>query len=296
MKKNIKRVIALILSAVLVFALAACAADKDTNGTKEQQNAAAGGNDQTTEAAKRKIVAATGGGPRPLVYTDDNGVITGHNTELLRAIFAKLPQYELEIVQVDGLASIITGVNSGIYQLGFNNLARNEEREKLVRYTDPIMVNEYLVVFRKDIKVDPDKDLSQFAGLTYVGGAGNDKTTVIEDYNEAHPDAPINIEYSSADIVSQLTDVESGRYDITLIDAPMYNAYYSKEYPLDLGTYSLKGRTSTKYTYYVVNYDDEQLYTDINKALAEVIAEGTSTELCQKFLFGEFSPTIADKQ
>ncbi len=247
------------------------------------------------DAAPRKIVAATGGGPRPLVYTDDDGNITGHNTELLRAVFEKLPQYELEIVRVDGVSSIITGVNSGVYQLGFNNLAKNEEREKLVHYTDPIMVNEYLVVFRKDITADPDKDLSQFAGLTYVGGAGNDKTTVIEDYNEEHPDQQIKIEYSSADIVSQLTDVESGRYDIMLIDAPMYNAYYSKEYPLELNTYSLKGRTSTKYTFFVVAYGDDQLYEDINKALAEVIADGTSTKLCQEFLFGEFSPTIADK-
>ena len=247
------------------------------------------------DAVPRKIVAATGGGPRPLVYTDDDGNITGHNTELLRAVFEKLPQYELEIVRVDGVSSIITGVNSGVYQLGFNNLAKNEEREKLVHYTDPIMVNEYLVVFRKDITADPDKDLSQFAGLTYVGGAGNDKTTVIEDYNEEHPDQQIKIEYSSADIVSQLTDVESGRYDIMLIDAPMYNAYYSKEYPLELNTYSLKGRTSTKYTFFVVAYGDDQLYEDINKALAEVIADGTSTKLCQEFLFGEFSPTIADK-
>ena len=290
--EKIKRIISIVLAAALVFALAACSSN--TKAAQDTKNDATGA-DGSTQAAKRKIVAATGGGPRPLVYTDENGVITGHNTELLRAVFEKLPQYELEIVQVDGLASVITGVNSGIYQLGFNNLAKNAEREKLVHYTDPIMVNEYLVVFRKGLEFDPDKDLSQFAGLTYVGGAGNDKTTVIEDFNDAHPDAQIKIEYSSADIVSQLTDVESGRYDIMLIDAPMYNAYYSKEYPLDLQSYSLKGRTSTKYTYYVVGYGDDQLYEDINKALAEVIADGTSTKLCQQFLFGEFTPTIADK-
>ena len=280
MKKNTKAFLTGVLIAALALSTTACgsAATKSTAATNT-----------------RKIVAATGGGPRPLVYTDDDGNLTGHNTELLKAVFAKLPQYELEIVQVDGVSSVITGVNSGVYQVGFNNLARNEEREKLVHYTDPIMVNEYLVVSNKNIPVDPEKDLSQFAGLTYVGGAGNDKTTVIEDFNAEHPDKQINIEYSSADIVSQLTDVESGRFDLMLIDAPMYNAYYSKEYPLDLQTYSLKGRTSTKYTYFITSYEDEELYNDINKALAEVIADGTSTKLCEQFLFGEFTPTIADK-
>ncbi|MBQ8118250.1 MAG: extracellular solute-binding protein [Lachnospiraceae bacterium] len=280
MKKQIKALVTGVLITALALSTTAC-------GSATTKSDAA--------SAPRKIVAATGGGPRPLVYTDDNGNITGHNTELLKAVFAKLPQYELEIVQVDGVSSVITGVNSGVYQVGFNNLARNEEREKLVHYTDPIMVNEYLVVSNKNIPVDPEADLSQFAGLTYVGGAGNDKTTVIEDFNSEHPDKQINIEYSSADIVSQLTDVEAGRYDLMLIDAPMYNAYYSKEYPLDLQTYSLKGRTSTKYTYFITSYEDEELYNDINKALAEVIADGTSTQLCQQFLFGEFSPTIADK-
>ena len=284
MKKKLISIVAMALTfTLLAGTLSGC-------GDGASKASAAG-----ADATPRKIIAATGGGPRPLVYTDDDGNITGHNTELLRAVFEKLPQYELEIVRVDGVSSIITGVNSGVYQLGFNNRAKNDEREKLVHYTDPIMVNEYLVVFRKGITADPDKDLSQFAGLTYVGGAGNDKTTVIEDYNTEHPDQQIKIEYSSADIVSQLTDVESGRYDIMLIDAPMYNAYYSKEYPLELNTYSLKGRTSTKYTFFVVAYGDDQLYEDINKALAEVIADGTSTKLCQEFLFGEFSPTIADK-
>lgn len=72
----------------------------------------------------------------------------------MKAVFERLPQYELELVQVSDLSAVITGVNSGLYQLGFNNLAKNEEREKMVQYTDPIMANEYLVVLNKDLGIE----------------------------------------------------------------------------------------------------------------------------------------------
>lgn len=303
MKKFLRKLVTGILLPTFVLSLAACSGESsNTAGTDNTQAAAANESsstqvESTTETVEvRKIIAATSGGPRPLVYTDDNDELTGHNTELLKAVFDRLPQYELELVQVSDLSSVLTGVNSGVYQVGFNNLAKNDEREKLVHYTDPIMVNEYLIALNKNIDLGEFTDLSQLAGLTYVGGAGNDKTTVVEDYNAEHPDAQINIEYSSADLLSQLTDVESGRYDFLIIDAPMYNAYWSVQYPLELNTYSLKGRTSTKYTYFVVGYGDDQLYEDINNALAEVIADGTSTAISNEYLFKDYTPGIADKE
>lgn len=243
----------------------------------------------------RKIVAATSGGPRPLIYTDENDQLTGHNTALLKAVFERLPQYELELVQVSDLSAVLTGVNSGLYQLGFNNLAKNEEREKLVQYTDPIMANEYLVVLNKDLGIEEFNGLEDLAGLRFVGSAGNDKTTVIEDWNAANPDKEIIINYTSSDIITNLQDIESGRFDCYLIDAPMFNAYYQKEYGFDVKTFSLKGRTSTAYSYFVVAHGDDQLLEDVNKALAEVIEDGTSTAICEEFLGGDYTPGIADK-
>jgi ABC-type amino acid transport substrate-binding protein len=46
----------------------------------------------------------------------------------------------------------------------------------------------------------------------------------------------------------------------------------------------------------VVAYGDDQLYEDVNRALAEVFANGTSTAICQEYLFNDFTPGIADKE
>ncbi len=297
-----KKIISIILSALLILAAFAGCGSSSSNNAQPAADAsqspatpAAAANDEASTPEVRTIVAATAGGPRPLIYTNDDGELDGHNVALLKAVFDLLPQYKLELIQASDLGSILTGVNSGIYQLGFNNLAKNADREKLVHYTDPIMVNDYLIVINKDLNIEFN-GLESLVGLTMYGSAGNDKTTLVEDWNEEHPDQQININYASIDIVTSLQDVEAGRVDFTIIDAPMFNGYYQPEYNIDVDTYSLKGRTSTKYSYFVVAYGDDQLYEDVNRALAEVFANGTSTAICQEYLFDDFTPGIADKE
>jgi len=250
-----KKTISLLITLVLLLSLLTCCGSTASNSNSEAKTesttaspAAAGStNENAAEAAQadtsaaeeveevevRKIVAATTGGPRPLVYTNEAEELDGHNVKLLEAAFALLPQYELETIRVSDLGSILTGVNSGIYQLGFNNLAKNAEREKLVQYTDPIMVNDYLVLINKDLHIEFD-GLESLAGLTVYGNAGNDKTTLIEDWNEEHPDQQININYNSGDIVTNLQDLEAGRVDFYIIDAPLFYGYYQNEYNIDV--------------------------------------------------------------
>ena len=295
-----KKTISLILAAVFILALLSACGSSNTS-TAQQKAEAASLKSESADAPAgqgegvRKIIAATAGGPRPLIYTDENDQLTGHNVAILKAVFDRLPQYELEFAHVSDLGSILTGVNSGLYQLGFNNLAKNAEREKLVQYTDPIMVNDYLVVLNKDLGITEFNGLQDLVGLSCYGSAGNDKTTLLEDWNEEHPDQQININYASIDIVAGLQDVEAGSTDFTIIDAPMFNGYYQPEYGLDVVSFSLKGRTSTKYSYFVVAYGDDQLLADVNGALAEIFADGTSTAICQEYLGKDFTPGIADK-
>ena len=42
-------------------------------------------------------------------------------------------------------------------------------------------------------------------------------------------------------------------------------------------------------------YGDDQLLADVNGALAEIFADGTSTAICQEYLGKDFTPGIADK-
>lgn len=306
-KKLIGKLTKLLVATTMLVSLTGCGsqnADATVNSSADNQNTSvesqSAAESQSSDAITQgtdeviTIYAATSASPRPFTYADENGNLVGHNIELIQAVFEKLPQYNLEI-EITDFPSIFAGLDSGRYQLGINNFAMNDERKEKYIYTDPEMVNNYIAVTNKSVQIDEIKDLTELAGLNFVGSAGNDKTTVIENYNAEHPDQQINIVYTEADLVSELQSVESGQYDFLLIDGPMYYGYYEPEFNFDVNTYSLSNVKSATYSYFIVGKGQEQLAEDINKALAEVIEEGISTEISIRYLGQDYTPGIADK-
>lgn len=294
--KNIyvNRIIAaLAVAALLAAGIVGCgakeASESTDQSTAETTDAEEGGDDSEVTV----IHAATSASPRPFTYVDEENNLAGHNIELIQAVFDKLPQYELEI-EITEFASIFTGIDAGIYDLGVNNIAKNAEREKSYLYTDPEMVNHYIVVTNSSIEIDEIQDLTELAGKTFIGTAGNDKTTIIENYNEEHPDQQINIEYNDGDTQSWFQMVEDGRVDFTITDEPMYYGYYEPEFHYNVNAYDLENIASATYSYFIVAKDNTQLAEDINKALAEVIEDGTSTEICEKYFGKDYSPVITE--
>ncbi|BAQ24423.1 transporter substrate-binding domain-containing protein [Streptococcus troglodytae] len=253
---------------------------------------------QTKKAAAAKktvtIVAATGGAPKPFTFVK-NDKLTGHNIELLKAMFKKLPQYQLKIEKTK-FESIFSGLNSDRYQIGVNNFAKNAEREKNYLFTDPIFKNAYVVIFKKNSpltkKVDSWSDLN---GLSTVGSTGVNTTTAIEEYNKKHTHKKIDFHYSAEDLASQLRSIESGKYDFLLMDKPMFD-YYQKEFKYNLETKSVSGSLKKEllaepYSYLIVSKGNQRLVKDINKALKEVVKDGTSKKINEKYFGEDYSPT-----
>jgi polar amino acid transport system substrate-binding protein len=156
------------------------------------------------------------------------------------------------------------------------------------------MENHYIVVANKSIQIDEIKDLTELAGKKYTGTAGNDKTTVIESYNDEHPDQQITIDYTESDLQTQLQAVADGTEDFLIIDEPMYYGYYEPEFQFDLNVYDLSNVKSASYSYFIVAKDNTQLAEDINQALKEVIADGTSKKICEKYFGKDYSPSITE--
>lgn len=284
MKKKVKWIISIIVVALvglLIF-------DKVTKNTSEAKS---------DSSEKITVVAATSGSPKPFTYEED-GELTGQNIELIKAVFEKLPQYKLKIVKVE-FSSIFSGLTSGRYQIAVNNLAKNTEREKNYLFTDPIFKNSYVVIFKNGSdKAKTADEWSDLAGLSTVGSSGVNSTTAIEEYNKANPDNTIELNYSSEDLKSQLEGVESGKYDFLVMDKPMFE-YYQKEYSLDLTGKTISGDLSTAlmsepYSYFVVGKEETQLAEDINAALKEVVEDGTSKQINEKYFDEDYSPTYDD--
>jgi len=302
MKKLIKSrntIIAVIAAASILFAVTGCnnaanAADGTTKGTSSAANT--NGTDTSNTAASEPITiyAATGGSPRPFTFVDENNELTGHNIELVKAIFDRLPQYKLEI-EVTDFTSIFEGLDSDRYQLGVNNFAMNDQRKEKYLFPEPIFANEYVAVFaegsEKGKKVEGWGDL---AGLKTETSVGINITTSLEAYNENNPDAPIIIEYTEADLLLQIQDVESGKIDFVLMDKPIFE-YYQKDFNFKVEGRLLSDELSydllpKPYSYLIVSKGNDQLLADINKALKEVVEAGISKDINLKWFGADYTP------
>ena len=307
LNKKINKLITTVLGAALIGAsLTGCEkVNNTTNIEATTVNVEAASNSEsgsvenevaevTNEVEVRKIYAVTGASPRPFTYYGDDDQVIGQNIELVEAVFEKLPQYEL-VWEVTDFPSIFAGLDSDKYQLGVNNFAKNPEREEKYYFTDPIFSNAYIVVANKDVELPDSLSVEDLGGLKFVGQAAVNVTTLIENYNDTDPEKPIEINYTEEDLNIQLNDIQSGKYDFTIIDKPMYFGYYQPEFGYDLHAIALAGYGVGEGmdSYLIVSRTEEnkQLVEDINKALREVIEEGKSKEINLKYFGDDYSPS-----
>lgn len=283
MKKflNRKTTILTTILMILVFSITGCGQKNSANSS----NSGAGD-------AKKKIIIATGGMPKPFSYVDSNNNVTGYDIDVVKAIFEKLPQYDISFEKTE-FTSIFAGLDSGRYQIGANNFAMNEQRKDKYIYSDPIFQNQYVIAVASD-----NNDINSFKDLlgkkTEVN-TGTNYATALENYNKNHSDKPVVINYTDADILPTLQHVESGQFDFQLIDAAMLKQY-TDEFGLKLKTIKLTKEDSdligTPYSYLLIGKgaDGEELTKDVNKALAEVVKDGKIKEISEKYFKDDFSP------
>jgi polar amino acid transport system substrate-binding protein len=231
-----RKVIALLIALTLLVAVfAGCAAkDEPSASTTPTANAPAG--DDTAAPAETPVkvthvLIGNSGGPRPYGYlADDNETIIGYDRDVIYAIDELLPEYEFEFSTTE-FASIFAGVDSGLYQMGVNNITKKPEREEKYLFGTEFYsynTNAFLVVKgRTDIK-----SINDLGGKSvYTQGDGVLFSDVFyNSYNEAHPDNPIKTKLSGADSLKQLQDLIDGVVDFALTGPISYNIN-KEQYP-----------------------------------------------------------------
>jgi len=283
MKIKINKKLGILVTILLTvsFAIVGCGQKSDANSSKS-----------STEQAKKKIIVATGGMPKPFSFVDSNNNVTGYDIDVVKAVFEKLPQYDISFEKTE-FTSIFAGLDSDRYQIGANNFAMNEKRKEKYIYSDPIFKNQYVIAV-----ADKNNDIKSFTDLlgkkTEVS-TGTNYATALENYNSKHSDKPVSLSYTDADLVSILQHVESGQFDFQLIDAAMLKGYI-EEYGLKIKTISLSKEDSdligTPYSYLLIGKgaNGDALSKDVNKALTEVIKDGTIKKISEKYFKDDFSP------
>lgn len=271
MKKSFKTTIAVVLLLALLGALAGCGPKKT--------------------AEKEKVNFITTATLMPFTYYDDQDKLAGYEYELINKVFEGLPEYEL-VENVADFPALFGGLDSDMYQIGFNNFSYNESRAEKYNYTNGIFDTHYVIVVPEDN--DTIHELKDLAGLKVRVTPGTSYATSLEIYNEEHPDAQIVLEYvDEGGVQKKLMDVESGALDFDLLDEPMWNVY-NKEFGYKLKAIRLSDEESdtvgSRYGYFLVSKGHEELRDKINERLDALVADGTLKALGEKYFYGDYTP------
>lgn len=247
--------------------------------------------DSSSDSGKTVIKAATGANAKPYVYVGDDDKPAGYDVDVLNAVFDKLPDYELEY-EVTDFGSVLSGLNSGNYQIGVNNFSYNEDRGASYLYSYPYDKISYVFVIKKGGK--EIKSFEDAAGLSFEGGTGISVSNAVEAWNEKNPDKEINITYSDADTSVFLQHVADGSQDFTIIDLAMYNSYMEEfNYDVqknDIPEDEAKMIAENSYAYYIFPQDQKDLREQVDKALKELKEDGTLTEISKKWYGQDAAP------
>ena len=247
--------------------------------------------DSSSDSGKTVIKAATGANAKPYVYVGDDDKPAGYDVDVLNAVFDKLPDYELEY-EVTDFGSVLSGLNSGNYQIGVNNFSYNEDRGASYLYSYPYDKISYVFVTKKGGK--EIKSFEDAAGLSFEGGTGISVSNAVEAWNEKNPDKKIDITYTDADTAITLQHIEDGTTDLAIIDVAMYNAY-QKEYNYDVVANQIsdedaKAIADNSYAYYIFPKDKEELRDKVDEQLKELKKDGTLSKLSQKYFGQDTAP------
>ena len=272
MKKILTAILALILIAVTFSAVA------ESGGTI-------------------KVVAATNGSPAPYIVVDENDTLGGSDIEIIRAVFARLPQYELEIVLSD---DTLTGLVSGLYDIGVNNYGWRDERGETYYYSYPYKTG--FDVFIQRIDDEPLTGLQDLADRHYRTevGAGSPKGSALEAWNAENPDHQIDIIYSESNFQLKFQNIVDGRTDVAIDDGPILDTLIGRfgledslvGNPIDPDTQAFISPHNSSFFLLPKDEKGAALREDVNRVLLELKEDGTLAEILTRYFGHDTSPAI----
>ena len=132
MKKVIRRVLPMLLAAILLFTLTACGGGSGGSGEAQAMGS------KINEIKERgKLIAGIALGGVPMGFYDDSGNPSGYDTDWAQQMADALG-VELEVVEVDG-ETRIAALTSGQIDVAFANMTGNLERAQSVGMSIPYL-------------------------------------------------------------------------------------------------------------------------------------------------------------
>lgn len=242
----------------------------------------------SSSSGKEEVVFATVGTTAPFSYEKD-GELTGYDIEVAKAVFKDSDKYKVTFKKTEW-SSIFTGLDSGKYQMGGNNISYTKERSAKYLFSYPIGSTPSVLVVPNNSDITSYDDIG---GHSTQVVQGTTTAAQLEKYNEEHADNTVDINYTNENITQTLTNLNNGKYDFKIFDAPTVNSVIKNQSLDNLKTINLESEEQP-YIYFIFGQNQEDLQKFVNKRLKELQEDGTLTELAKKYLGGDYTPSADD--
>ena len=249
-----KKLIALILSALLLLSMAACS----------------GGSDGMT-IEKGKLIMSTNAELPPYEMTTDDGGFAGIDIEIAQAIAKKLG-LELVIDDMDFNAALLA-VQQGKSDMVMAGVTVDPDRQKVMDFSNSYATGVQVIIVKEDSNVTADT-LGDFM-------IGTQKGTTSDIYCSDDFGAEHVTTYDSS--ITAVQALINGQVDCVVVDyAPAQEL--EKAIP---GLRILETEYITENYAIGFNKGNTQLQEAVNKALAELTADGTIQKIIDKYITAE---------
>lgn len=209
----------------------------------------------------------------PYGFVGDDGEFTGFDLDLAAEVCER-NGWELQLEAIDWDAKD-TLLNSGAITCIWNGFTM-ESREDDYTFSEPYMLNEQVVVVKKDKGIESLEDLAGKTVITQVDSAALD---VLENGK-----ADLAATFASLETIGEYNtafmQLESGAVDAVACDLSI--AQYQMSAKPDAYVMLDEALSSE---HYAVGFKkgDTELAEKINSTLKEMVADGTVEKLCEKY-------------
>ena len=274
-----KKFLALVLAALMVFAFVACnGTGKDNNGASDASNASNASNtSDTTE--KATLVMATNAAFPPYEFKEGDS-FAGIDVEIAGKIAEKLGM-TLEIKDVE-FGSIVGGVQTGKFDIGMAGMTVTDERLKSVNFSDSYATGIQVVIVKADSAIKSLDDLKGDGSMKF--GVQQDTTGDIY-----ASDTIENGGYGKDNVVRYKTGADAvqalktGKVDAVIIDNEPAKSFVKANEGLSI----LDGSWVEENYAIAIAKENTELLEKVNNALKELTADGTVKSIIDKYISAE---------
>ena len=265
-----------VMAAAGVLSLSGCSSSgSSAAASSTASGAAAAGSDLlSTIQSRGTLIVALEGAWQPWSYHDESDTLVGYDVEVSRAIAEKLG-VEPEYVESDW-DSLFAGMDAGRYDLVCNGVEVTDERSKTYDFTTPYGYIHTALAVKKDN--DTITSFEDLKGKTTANSLASTYMELAESYG-----ATVQGIDTLEETIQLLT---AGRIDATLNADVSFYDYLNVHPDADFKIVALTEEASHVAIPLRKGEETASLREAIDKAIEELRAEGTLTELSEKY-FGQ---------